>query len=106
MGGHHQVFLKFGVGINQGKVQVPPPRKTLTTQEVGIFIHTHHYLIKKNYVHHKTPAGAIVVPKQSPAGDRKVGDLTFHYNGWWPSDFDRETNVRGSAKREDLKPLV
>jgi hypothetical protein len=60
---------------------------------------------KKNYVQHKTPAGAIVVPKQPPAGERKVGDWTFHYNGWWPSDFDRDTYVRGSAKREDLKPL-
>jgi hypothetical protein len=68
--------------INQGKVQVPPPRKTLTTQEVGIFICTHQYMIEKNYVHHKTPAGAIVVPKQPPAGERKVGDWTFHYNGW------------------------
>jgi hypothetical protein len=68
--------------INQGKVQVPPPRKTLTTQEIGIFILTHQYMIEKNYVHHKTPAGAIVVPKQPPAGERKVGDWTFHYNGW------------------------
>jgi len=59
----------------------------------------------KNYVHHKTPAGAIVVPKQPPAGERKVGDWTFHYNGWWPSDFDRDTYVRASAKREDSKPL-
>jgi hypothetical protein len=47
MGGHHQVFLKIGVGIIQGKVKVPPPRKTLTTQEVGIFIRTHQYMIKK-----------------------------------------------------------
>jgi len=104
MGGHHQVFLKIGVGINQGQVQVPPLRKLLTTQEVGIFICTHQHMIK-NYVHHKTPAGAIVVPKQPPAGERKVGDWTFHYNGWWPSDFDRDTYVRASAKREDSKPL-
>jgi len=46
---------------------------------------------KKNYVHHKTPAGAIVLPKHPPDGERKVGDWTFHYNGWWPSEFDRET---------------
>jgi hypothetical protein len=46
-----------------------------------------------------------VVPKQPPAGERKVGDWTFHHNGWWSSDFDRETYVMGSAKCGDLKPL-
>jgi len=60
---------------------------------------------KKNYVHHKTPAGAIVLPKHPPDGERKVGDWTFHYNGWWPSEFDRETYVRGSATYGNLKPL-
>jgi hypothetical protein len=60
---------------------------------------------KKNYVHHKTPAGAIAVPEQPPAGKKIVEDWTFHYDGWWPSDFDRENYVRGSAKRGDLKPL-
>jgi hypothetical protein len=59
----------------------------------------------KHYVHHKTPAGAIVLPKHPHYGERKVGDWTFHYNGWWPSAFDRETYVRGSAKYGDLKPL-
>jgi hypothetical protein len=34
MNGHYQVFPKIGVGINQGIIQVPPPRKTLKTQEV------------------------------------------------------------------------
>jgi hypothetical protein len=47
-----------------------------------------------------------VVPKQPPAGERTVGDWTFHYNGWWPSDFDRETYVRGSAKHGDLNHLT
>jgi hypothetical protein len=56
-------------------------------------------------VHHKTPAGAIVLPKHPPDGERKVGDRTFHYNEWWPSAFDRETCMRGSAKNGDLKPL-
>ncbi len=56
-------------------------------------------------MHHKIPAGAIVLPKHPPDGERKVGDWTFHYNGWWPSAFDRETYVRGSAKYGDLKPL-
>jgi len=57
-------------------------------------------------VHHKTPAGAIVLPKHPPDGERKVGDWTFHYSGWcWPSTFAKETYMRGSAKHGDLKPL-
>ena len=47
MNSHHQVLPKIGVGINQGIIQVPPPRKTLTTQEVGIFIRIHQFMIKR-----------------------------------------------------------
>ena len=47
MDGHHQVFPKNGVGTNQGIIQVHPPRKTLTTQEIGICIHIHQYMIKR-----------------------------------------------------------
>jgi hypothetical protein len=46
MDGHHQVFLQVGVGTNQGIIQVHPLRKTLTTQEIGIYIHIHQYMIK------------------------------------------------------------
>jgi len=44
-GSHLQVFPKIGVATNQGKIQVHPPRKTLTTQEIGIYIHTHQSVI-------------------------------------------------------------
>ena len=49
------------------------------------------------YISHQTPAGAIVIPKDAD-GERVVGNWKFHYNGWWPSKFDRKTYVRGSAK--------
>ena len=58
---------------------------------------------KKKYIHHQTPAGAIVVPENTD-GKRSVGDWTFQYNGWWPTAFDKATYVRGSTKCGGLKP--
>jgi hypothetical protein len=55
------------------------------------------------YISHQTPAGAIVVSKDSD-GERVVGNWKFHYNGWWPSEFDRKSYVRGSAKNGVMKP--
>ena len=58
---------------------------------------------KGKYINHQTPAGAIFAPENS-VGGRVVGNWKFHYNGWWPSEFDRNTYVRGSAKKLDMKP--
>ena len=58
---------------------------------------------KGKYISHQTPAGAIVAPENAD-GERVVGNWKFHYNGWWPSKFDRNTYVRGSAKNGDMKP--
>ena len=58
---------------------------------------------KGKYMSHQTQAEAIVVPENAD-GERVVGNWKFHYSGWWPSEFDRKTYVRGSAKNGDLKP--
>ena len=58
---------------------------------------------KGKYISHQTPAGAIVAPENADS-ERVVGNWKFHYNGWWPSKFDRNTYVRGSAKNGDMKP--
>ena len=52
---------------------------------------------------HQTLTGAIVVPENAD-GKRVVGNWKFHYNGWWASEFERKTYMRGSAKNGDLKP--
>ncbi len=57
---------------------------------------------KGKYMSHQTPVGAIVIPENSD-NERVVGNWKFHYNGWWPSKFDRKTYVRGSAKKGDMK---
>lgn len=55
------------------------------------------------YAGHESPAGAKVVPKDAQ-GDRVVNGWKFFYDGWQPSEFDKETYVRGDAKMGDLKP--
>ncbi|KAL7528119.1 hypothetical protein ACHAXR_005384 [Thalassiosira sp. AJA248-18] len=55
------------------------------------------------YVGCATPAGATVVPKNSN-GERELNGWNFYYDGWEPSEFSRETYVRGTAKRGDIKP--
>jgi hypothetical protein len=49
------------------------------------------------YISQQTPVGAIAVPEDADS-ERVVGNWKFYYNGWWPSEFDRNTYVRGSAK--------
>ena len=48
---------------------------------------------KGKYMNYQTPAGAIVAPKNADS-ERVVGNWKLHYNGWWPSEFDRKTYVR------------
>ena len=55
------------------------------------------------YKGHYTPTGARVVPEDGE-GNRKAGGFTFYYNGWQADEFDKETFVRGSATKENLKP--
>ena len=57
----------------------------------------------KKYEGHFTPAGAKVVPINKN-GIRKVGDWTFHYNGWIGDEFDKNTFVRDDAVYGNLKP--
>ena len=58
---------------------------------------------KGKYISHQTLAGAIVVPANSD-GERVVGNWKFHYNGWWPSEFNRNTYMGESAKNGAMKP--
>lgn len=56
----------------------------------------------KKYSHHETPSGAKVVTANA-VGVREVNGWNFHYNGWEADDFDKQTYVRGNAKRGDIK---
>ena len=68
----------------------------------NLYLLTHKYE-KGKYINHQTLAGAIVVPENFD-GERVVDNWKFHYNGWWPSKFDRKTYAKGSAKNGDMKP--
>ena len=50
----------------------------------------------------ETPCKAKVVPANAE-GKRVVNNWNFFYNGWEPDAFDKDTYVRGNAKRGDIK---
>ncbi len=58
---------------------------------------------KRKYLGHFTPALAKVVPPDEN-GNREVQGWKFHYNGWKPDEFDRQTYARGDASAMNLKP--
>jgi hypothetical protein len=57
----------------------------------------------RKYLGHFTPALAKVVPPDE-TGNREVQGWKFHYNGWKPDEFDRQTYARGDASAMNLKP--
>lgn len=57
----------------------------------------------RKYLGHFTPALAKVVPPDEN-GNREVKGWKFHYNGWTPDAFDRQTYVRDDANAMNLKP--
>ena len=59
--------------------------------------------LKKRYVHHCMPAGAVPVPVNDKTGKREVGGYEFFYNGWkHPSP--SQSNSRMGATRDHIFP--
>ena len=52
---------------------------------------------------HFTPIGSQIVPRDNN-DMRIVHGFEFFYEGWHPSPFARSTYVRGSARKDNLKP--
>jgi hypothetical protein len=57
----------------------------------------------RKYLGHFTPALAKGVPPDE-TGNREVQRWKFHYNGWNPDEFNRQTYARGDASAINLKP--